>query len=92
MICCPKLSPVDWIMLILAIFGLPGPPGGSEGPWRGFGGPGEPKIVHFHTGPILTLRCHVLGQYNSSHYVFDILCQIWALRAKKTPFWAEIGY
>ena len=61
MICCPKLSPVDWIMLILAIFGLPGPPVGSGGPWRGFGGSGEPKIAHFHMGPISGLRCEVFN-------------------------------
>ena len=78
--------------MIWAIFGLLGPPGGPGGPSGGFGGSGEPKIVHFHTGPILTLSCHVLGQNNLSHYVFDILGQIWALRAKKRPFWAKIGY
>ena len=82
----------DWLLMIWAIFGLLGPPGGPGGPSGGFGGSGEPKIVHFHTGPILTLRCHVLGQNNLSHYVFDILGQIWALRAKKRPFWAKIGY
>ena len=78
--------------MVWAIFGLLGPPGGPGGPSGGFGGSGEPKIVHFHTGPILTLSCHVLGQNNLSHYVFDILGQIWALRAKKRPFWAKIGY
>ena len=57
---CHKLSPLDWIMLIWAIFGLPGPPGGSGGPWGGFGGSGESKIVNFHMGPISGLRCQVL--------------------------------
>ena len=78
--------------MIWVIFGLLGPPGGPRGPSGVFGGSGEPKIFHFHTGPILTLRCHVLGQNNLSHYAFDILGQIWALRAKKRPFRAKIGY
>ena len=85
-------SPLDWLLMIWAIFRLLGPSGGPGGPSGGFGGSGEPKIVRFHMGPILALRCHVLGQNNLSHYVFDILGQIWALRAQKTPFWAKIGY
>ena len=60
LIFCHKLSPLDWIMLIWAIFGLPGPPGGSGGPWGGFGGSGESKIVNFHRGSISGLRCQVL--------------------------------
>ena len=79
-------------MIIWAIFRLLGCLGCPGGPWGGFGGSGEPKIVRFHMGPILALRCHVLGQNNLSHYVFDILGQIWALGAQKTPFWAKIGY
>ena len=85
-------SPLDWLLMIWAIFRLLGCLGCPGGPWGGFGGSGEPKIVRFHMGPILALRCHVLGQNNLSHYVFDIFGQIWALRAQKMPFSPEIGY
>ena len=78
--------------MIWAIFRLLGPSGGPGGPSGGLGGSGEPEIVRFHMGPIFALRCHVLGQNNLTHYVFDIFGQIWALRAQKTPFWAKIGY
>ena len=85
-------SPLDWLLMIWAIFRLLGPSGGPGGPSGGLGGSGEPEIVRFHMGPIFALRCHVLGQNNLTHYVFDIFGQIWALRAQKTPFWAKIGY
>ena len=43
---CHTLSPLDWIMLIWAIFGLPGPPEGFGGPWGvgGLGGLKNPKF------------------------------------------------
>ena len=85
-------SPLDWLLMIWAIFRLLGPSRGPGGPSGGLGGSGEPEIVRFHMGPIFALRCHVLGQNNLTHYVFDIFGQIWALRAQKTPFWAKIGY
>ena len=85
-------SPLDWLLMIWAIFRLLGPSGGPGGPSGGLGGSGEPEIVRFHMGPIFALRCHVLGQNNLTHYIFDIFGQIWALRAQKTPFWAKIGY
>ena len=57
LIFCHKLSPLDCIMVIWAIFGLPGPSEGSGGPMWGLGGPGETKFTNFHMGQFLALRC-----------------------------------
>ena len=57
LIFCHKLSPLDWIMVIWAIFGLPGPSGGSGGPMWGLGGPAGTKFTNFHMGQFLALRC-----------------------------------
>ena len=60
LIFCHKLSPLDWIMVIWAIFGLPGPSGGSGGPMWGLGGPAGIKFTNFHMWLFLALRCHFL--------------------------------
>ena len=61
-----KLSPLDWIMGIWAIFGLLGPrlgPSGGPGrPMWGLGGPAETKFSNFHKGLFLALGCLFLTQ------------------------------
>ena len=57
LIFCHKLWPLDWIMVIWAIFGLPGPSEGSGGPMWVLGGPAETKFTNFHMGQFLALRC-----------------------------------
>ena len=58
----------------------------------GLGGSAEPKNEIIVLRPILVLECIVLGHNNLSHYDFGVLGQNWALRAKKRPFWAKIGF
>ena len=66
--------------------------GGSGGPLGGLGGSAEPKNEIIVLRPILVLECIVLGHNNLLHYDFGVLGQNWALRAKKRPFWAKIGF
>merc|ERR1711867_110968 len=66
--------------------------GGSGGPLGGLGGSAEPKNDIIVLRPILVLECIVLGHNNLLHYDFGVLGQNWALRAKKRPFWAKIGF
>ena len=66
--------------------------GGVWGALGGFGGSAEPKNGIIVLRPILVLECIVLGHNNLSHYDFGVLGQNWALRAKKRPFWAKIGF
>ena len=58
----------------------------------GFGGSAEPKNDIIVLRPFLALECIVLGHNNLLHYAFGVLGQNWALRAKKRPFWAKIGF
>ena len=58
--CCHKLSPLDWIVVIWAIFGLPGALWDPGRPMWGLGGPTETKFTNFHMGLFLALRCHFL--------------------------------
>ena len=46
---------------IWAIFGLPGPPGGSGGPMWGLGGSAETKFSKFRMGLFFALGCLFLG-------------------------------
>ena len=67
--------------------------GGVWGAWGGgFGGSAEPKNDIIFLRPFLALECIVLGHDNLLHYDFGVLGQNWALRAKKRPFWAKIGF
>ena len=66
--------------------------GGSGGPLGGLGGSAEPKNDIIVLRSILALECIVLGHDNLLHYDFGVLGQNWALRAKKRPFWAKIGF
>ena len=66
--------------------------GGSGGPLGGLGGSAEPKNDIIVLRPFLALECIVLGHNNLLHYDFGVLGQNGALRAKKRPFWAKIGF
>ena len=66
--------------------------GGVWGAWGGFGGSAEPKNDIIVLRPFLALECIVLGHNNLLHYDFGVLGQNGALRAKKRPFWAKIGF
>ena len=66
--------------------------GGSGGPLGGLGGSAEPKNDIIVLRSILALECIVLGHDNLLHYDFGVLGQNGALRAKKRPFWAKIGF
>ena len=92
LIFCHKLSLLDWIMVIWAIFGLPGPFGGSGEPMWGLGGLAKTKFSNFHMRPFLALRCHLLDLTSFKHYDFGFLGQNWGLVAEKKPFLAKIGY
>ena len=72
----------------MAIFGPLGPGGGLGG----FGGSAEAENDIIVQRPFLALECIVLGHNNLLHYAFGVLGQNWALRAKKRPFWAKIGF
>ena len=63
-----------------------------HGAWGGFGGSAEPKNDIIVLRPFLALDCIVLGHNNLIHYDFGVLGQNGALRAKKRPFWAKIGF
>ena len=64
LIFCHEVSPLDWIMVIWAIFGLPGPFGGSGGPMWGLGGPAKTKFTNFHMRPFLAQsRLSKTGSY-----------------------------
>ena len=92
LIFCHEISPLDWIMVIWAIFGLPGPFGGSGGPMWGLGGLAKTKFSNFHMRPFLALRCHFLDLTSFKHYDFGFLGQNWGLVAEKRPIFAKIGY
>ena len=79
-------------MVIWAIFGLPGPSGGSGGLMWGLGGPAKTKFTNFHMRPFLALRCHFLDLTSFKHYDFVFSGQNWGLVAEKRPFLAKIGY
>ena len=66
--------------------------GGGLGGGGGFGGSAEPKNDIIVLRPFLALECIVLGHNNLLHYDFGVLGQNRALRAKKGPFWAKIGF
>ena len=83
---------LDWIMVIWATFGLPGPFGGSGEPMWGLGGLAKTKFSNFHMRPFLALRCHLLDLTSFKHYDFGFWGQNWGLVAKKRPFLAKIGY
>ena len=76
----------------MAIFGPLGPGGVWGGRGGGFGGSAEPKNDIIVLRPFLALECIVLGHNNLLHYDFGVLGQNRALRAKKGPFWAKIGF
>ena len=79
-------------MVIWAIYGLPGPFGGSGGPMWGLGGLAKTKFSNFHMRPFLALRCHLLDLTSFKHYDFGFLGQNWGLVAEKRPIFAKIGY
>ena len=79
-------------MVIWAIFGLPGPFGGSGEPMWGLGGLAKTKFSNFHMRPFLALRCHLLDLTSFKHYDFGFLGQNWGLVAEKRPIFAKIGY
>ena len=79
-------------MVIWAIFGLPGPFGGSGEPMWGLGGLAKTKFSNFHMRPFLALRCHFLDLTSFKHYDFGFLGQNWGLVAEKRPLLAKIGY
>ena len=58
----------------------------------GFGGSAEAENDIIVLRPFLALECIVLGHNNLLHYDFGVLGQNRALRAKKGPFWAKIGF
>ena len=63
--------------------------GGGPG---GGGGSAEAENDIIVQRPFLALECIVLGHNNLLHYDFGVLGQNGALRAKKRPFWAKIGF
>ena len=70
-------SPLDWLLMIWATFGLLEPPGGF----------GEPKIVRFYMGPILARRC-----FGSKQLVTLYFWYFGSNLGPKRPFWAKIGF
>ena len=76
-------------MVIWAIFGLPGPSGGSGGPMWGLGGPAKTKFTNFHMRLFLALRCHFLDLTSFKHYDFVFLGQNWGLVAEKKAIFGQ---
>ena len=92
LIVCYKPSPLDWIMMIWTIFGLPGALWGPKRSMQGLGGLMKTNFTDFHRGQFLALRCCFLDLTSFYHYVFGFLGQNLGLGAKKRPFRAKIGY